>query len=88
MKNLKRLASSFFLIAALAFGAFAGETNAPPCVPGEMNSPPGETNSPPCTGASVSSDIPTNPGETSSPPASEQDWGTIAEIGLWMLFIS
>jgi hypothetical protein len=40
MKSLKRLGVSFTLIAVLSMATFAGETNAPPCAPGEIPSPP------------------------------------------------
>lgn len=80
MNHLKRLALSLTLICALTAAAFAGETNTPPCAPGQ-------TESPPCVGQSVNDD-PVVPGQTESPPAvTAIDVTDIAETLLWALLL-
>lgn len=78
MEKLKRLAVSFALMSVLAVAAFAGETNCPPCVPGE-------TQGPPCTVQPLSDDS-AAPGETSGPPTTPAvDITDIAETVMWAL---
>ncbi len=78
MTNLKRLALSFTLMSVLAVGAFAGETNSPPCVPGE-------TQGPPCASQSINDDSEAL-GQTETPPASETvELTDIAEAVFWAL---
>ena len=81
MTNLRKLGMSFTLIAVLFTAAFAGETNAPPCVPGE-------TNAPPCSSQSQNDDS-ALPGEIQSPPVSNTvvDVTDIAETLLWSLLL-
>ena len=70
MKTLKTLTLLFTSMCILAVTAFAGETNSPPCTPGQ-------TEAPPCVSQSVSNDS-TEPGETSGPPA--PDTGDMVNI--------
>ena len=75
MNHLKRLGLTFTLMSVLAVAALAGET--PPCVPGELSSPP-------CP--AQSDDDSAEPGETSTPPASDTvDATDISEAVLWAL---
>jgi hypothetical protein len=71
MKTLKRFSSVLVLSSVLGVSALAGETNAPPCAPGEMSSPPcavpGEISTPPGESQSNSMIL----GETSGPTLSE-----------------
>lgn len=68
MKNLRRLSLALALMLAIAAFAFAGETNAPPCVPGEMSGPP-------CPSAPASTDNSVAPGEQNGPPAANSESG-------------
>jgi hypothetical protein len=78
MEKLKRLAVSIALVSVLAGAAFGGETNSPPCEPGQ-------TGTPPCPAQSVSDDS-TDPGEIQSPPALPTvDVTDISEAVLWAL---
>lgn len=79
MTYLRKLGLSFTLMAILAVAALAGETNSPPCVPGQLETPP-------CAGQSVSGGS-TDPGETSGPPASSVDVIGLAEIALESLLL-
>jgi hypothetical protein len=79
MNNLRRLGGAAALILALGISIFGGDTQTPPCAPGEMNTPP-------CASMMSSSDA-TLPGETSTPPASESfDVLSLAETVLSMVF--
>ncbi|MGQ0760916.1 MAG: hypothetical protein ACT4OT_02685 [Acidobacteriota bacterium] len=78
MKNLKRLALSLTLISALSVAAFAGETESPSCLPGEVQSPP-------CAAQPVNDDS-ADPGEILTPPAQPTvDVTDMAETVLWAL---
>ena len=79
MTNLKRLVLSLSLMSILAVTALAGETSAPPCVPGQIETPP-------CSGQNISGGS-TAPGETSGPPASAVDIVGLAEIALESLLL-
>ena len=80
MNKLKHLAVSIALVFVLSGAAFGGETNAPPCEPGQ-------TGTPPCIVQSVN-DAPVIPGETSAPPAQPVVAVTdIAETVLWSLLL-
>ena len=74
MKSPKRLIAVLALTFALGAGAFAGETNTPPCAPPD----PGETHGPPCTGGQMSGD---SSGIVSTPPASDSGY-LVAEAAI------
>jgi len=61
MKSPKRLIVTLALTLVLATAAFAGDTNSPPCVPGEMSGPP-------CPSQPASENL-VIPGQTDTPPA-------------------
>ncbi len=63
MGNLKKLPASVVLALALGLSAFAGQTDTPPC-------DPGETHGPPCVAIQMASDDSATPGVISTPPAS------------------
>jgi hypothetical protein len=78
MEKLKRLAVSIALVSVLAGAAFGGETNSPPCEPGQ-------TGTPPCAAQSVNDDS-ADLGETLTPPAQSMvDVTDITEAVLWAL---
>ena len=78
MKYLRNLSLSLTVICALAASAFAGDTPAPPCIPGELQGPP-------CAAQSVTDDS-TDPGELLTPPAQPTVSVTaMAEAVLWAL---
>lgn len=80
MNHLKRLGLAFTLMSVLALTAFAGETEGPPCVPGE-------TLAPPCSSQPLNDDS-TDPGETQGPPALPVvDVTDISEAILWALLL-
>ena len=80
MKYLGKLPLALTLICILAAAALAGETDSPPCAPGELSSPP-------CVVQSVD-DVTVIPGETSDPPAQPVVTVTdIAETVLWSLLL-
>jgi hypothetical protein len=70
MTNLKRLVLSLSLMSILAVTALAGETSAPPCVPGQIETPP-------CSQSVTESS--TDPGETNGPPSNAVDVVTIVD---------
>jgi len=86
MKTLKRFSSVLVLLLVLGVSALAGETNPPPCAPGETHSPPcaapGETHTPPGEAQSSS----TMPGETHGPPLSEAMMAGVLAALDWVLF--
>jgi hypothetical protein len=71
MTHFRRLCLCFTFMSVLAVTSFAGETETPPCAPGEVNSPP-------CISQSVT-DSSIAPGETSTPPSSSVDMVDIVE---------
>ena len=78
MNHLKRLGLTFTLMSVLAIAAFAGETEGPPCAPGELSSPP-------CISQSMTDDS-TEPGEILTQPASSVvDVNDITDAVLWAL---
>ena len=79
MKYPRKLSLSLILSCTLAAATFGGETNPPPCLPGELQSPP-------CVAQSVNDDS-TVPGETKlTPPAqSAVDVTDITETVMWAL---
>jgi hypothetical protein len=80
MNHLKRLGLTFTLMSVLAVTTFGGETETPPCVPGELQGPP-------CSSQSVN-DGAAAPGETGTPPAVPTvDVTDIAETVLWSLLL-
>ena len=82
MEKLRKLAVSFTLMSVLAMAAFAGETQTPPCAPGELLTPP-------CSSApQTATDDSSAPGETLTPPVSNAvDVIDIAEAALWSLLL-
>lgn len=78
MEKLKRLAVSIALMSVVAGAAFGGETNSPPCEPGQ-------TGTPPCASQSLNDDS-AGPGETLPPPALPAvDVTDITEAVFWAL---
>ena len=78
MKHLKSLALSMSLMCVIAVSAVAGETQGPPCAPGELSSPP-------CIAPSVTDDS-VDPGETLAAPTSPVvDVTDITDAVLWAL---
>jgi hypothetical protein len=61
MKTLKRFSAALALSTLLCITAMAGETQSPPCAPGEMNAPP--------CGSVITTGGPSVPGEMQTPPA-------------------
>jgi len=61
MKHLKNLTFSFILMFALSMVTLGGDTNSPPCIPGQLETPP-------CS-QYVADEGSTDPGETNGPPS-------------------
>ena len=79
MTYLRRLSLSLTLICVLSAAAFAGETGTPPCVPGELLSPP-------CPAQSVNDGGSSLPGELLTPPAAPVvDVTDLTEAVMWAL---
>jgi hypothetical protein len=82
MNKRTKLTATIVALTVFALPVFAGETNSPPCAPGEMSNPPTCVEAPMTSGDSVA------PGEMSNPPtASSVDFGTLAEIALHSLLL-
>ena len=81
MNSLKKLFVALSLICLLAVSAFAGETDAPPCVPGE-------TPTPPCSSAPLTSTDPVAQGDTQASPDTELvSVTTVLEDSLMVLLL-
>lgn len=66
MRILRKLAAAVVLMCVLGLTAFAGQTDTPPCAPGEILTPPCAIAQAPTLGETV-------PGQVETPPAAQSD---------------